>query len=171
LWTCGGSGPLAYASPMESEGVIVALGGYIGASLAVRTGGQGDVTDTHRIWHKPKDGSWLGTGVVEDGAVYICDMNGVVHCLDVATGEKLWKERCEGGGTWSSITQTADGLMYLLTKSGLTTVFRASREGFEKVSENDLKETTNASVVIAGNDILIRTDKALWSLAEPSVNE
>jgi outer membrane protein assembly factor BamB len=168
LWTCGGSGPLAYASPMESDGIILALGGYMGASLAVRTGGSGDVTNTHRIWHKPKDGSWLGTGVAQDGAVYICDMNGVVHCLDVASGEGLWKQRCEGGGTWSSITQTADGLIYLLTKSGLTTVFRANRERFEKVSENNLGETTNASVVIAGNDVLIRTDKSLWSLADSS---
>ena len=31
---------------------------------------------------------------------------------------------------------------------------------------NSLGETTNASVVIAGNDILIRTDKALWSIGE-----
>ena len=35
LWTCGGAAPLAYASPIESDGVIVALGGYGGASLAV----------------------------------------------------------------------------------------------------------------------------------------
>lgn len=165
LWTCGGSGPLVYASPMESDGVIVALGGYNGGSLAVRTGGQGDVTQTHRLWHKPKDGGWLGTGIVDKGAIYICDINGLLHCLDVPTGEELWKERSPGGGTWSSITQTADGLMFLLTKSGATTVFRPDRTGFKKVSENDLKEPTNASVVIAGNDLLIRTDKALWSFA------
>ena len=165
LWTCGGSGPLVYASPMESDGVIVALGGYNGASLAVRAGGQGDVSQTHRLWHKPKDGGWLGTGIVDGGAIYVCDMSGVIYCLDVQTGKELWKERGPGGGTWSSITQTADGLMFLLTKSGSTTVFQPDRNGFKKVSENDLKESTNASVVVAGHDLLIRTDKALWSFA------
>jgi outer membrane protein assembly factor BamB len=168
LWTCGGSGPLVYASPMESNGVIVALGGYQGASLAVRAGGHGDVTETHRLWHKPKDGSWLGTGIVDDGAIYVCNMDGVVSCLDVQSGEEVWKERSGAGGTWSSITQTADGLAYLLTKSGKTTIFRPSREGFKKISENDLDEPTNASVVVTGPDVLIRTDKALWSFATPA---
>ncbi|TWT91961.1 outer membrane protein assembly factor BamB family protein [Stieleria varia] len=171
LWTCGGSGPLAYASPMYSNGVIVALGGYSGASLAVRVGGQGDVTQTHRLWHKPKDGGWLGTGVVDDGAIYICDIGGVVHCLDVQTGQELWKRRGDGGGTWSSITQTADGNMYLLTKSGTTTVFLPDRTGLKKVAENKLDETTNASVVVAGEDVLVRTDAALWAFTATSPSE
>lgn len=167
LWTCGGSGPLAYASPMESDGVIVALGGYNGASLAVRPGGKGDVTETHRVWHKPEDGGWLGTGVAHDGAIYVCDIGGVITCLDVPSGDELWKARSGGGGTWSSITQTADGLMYLLTKSGTTTVFRPDRDDFEKVAENELDEATNASVVVTGDDVIIRTDEALWSFAAP----
>lgn len=164
LWTCGGGGPLAYASPIESDGVIVALGGYGGASLAVRAGGQGDVTDTHRIWHKPKDRGWLGTGVAHEGAIYICDMGGVLSCMDVQSGNELWKARTGGGGTWSSITQTADGLMFLLTKSGTTTVFRPDGEGLKQVAENELNEMTNASVVVAGSDLIIRTDVALWAL-------
>jgi outer membrane protein assembly factor BamB len=168
LWTCGGGAPLAYASLMESDGVVVALGGYNGASLAVRAGGRGDVTETHRIWHKPKDNGWLGTGVVHEGAIYICDMGGVIHCIDAATGDELWKRRGGGGGTWSSITQTADGTMYLLTKSGTTTVFRPNRETFDQVAENELKESTNASVVIAGHDLLIRTDEALWCFTAPA---
>ncbi len=166
LWTCGGGAPLAYASVMESDGVIVALGGYRGASLAVRAGGRGDVTATHRVWHKPKDIGWLGTGVAHQGAIYICDMGGVIHCIDVNTGDVLWKDRSEGGGTWSSLTQTADGLMYLLTKSGTTTVFRPDREGLEKVAENELNETTNASVVVAGSDLFVRTDQALWCFSD-----
>ncbi len=170
LWTCGGSAPLAYASLMEFEGVVVALGGYRGASMAVRVGGHGDVTKTHRLWHKPKDNGWLGTGVADQGAIYVCDMGGVVHCIDVKTGEPVWKNRANGGGTWSSITQTADGLMYLLTKSGTTTVFKPSREEFKQIGVNKLEESTNASVVVAGSEVLIRTDKALWCFEGPAEN-
>ncbi|GAA5507826.1 PQQ-binding-like beta-propeller repeat protein [Novipirellula caenicola] len=166
LWTCGGTGPLAYASPMESNGVVVALGGYGGASLAVRAGGRGDVTETHRIWHKPKDQGWLGTGVVDNGSIYICNMNGVLSCIDVQTSDQLWKARTEGGGTWSSITQTGDGRMFLLTKSGTTTVFKPHTTKLNKLAENELNENTNASIVAAGTDILIRTDQALWCIAD-----
>jgi outer membrane protein assembly factor BamB len=171
LWTCGEGAPLAYASLMESDGVIVALGGYMGASLAVRAGGEGDVTETHQIWHKPRDNGWLGTGVADDGAIYVCDMGGVIHCIDVETGEVLWKSRSDGGGTWSSMTQTADGLVYLLTKSGTTTVFRPDRDGFKRIAKNDLGESTNASVVVAGSDLLIRTDQSLWCFTGASKGE
>lgn len=167
LWTCGDGAPLAYASLMEDNGVIVALGGYRGASFAVRAGGRGDVTATHRLWHKPKDIGWLGTGVADEGSVYICDTGGVVYCIDIETGEFLWKSRGGGGGTWSSITQTADGTMYLLTKSGTTTVFRPDRQSFQRVAENGLGEASNASVVVAGNDVLVRTDQTLWCFAKP----
>ncbi len=165
LWTCGGAAPLAYASPMESGGVIVALGGYGGASLAVRAGGRGDVTQTHRLWQKSRDSGWLGTGVADDGLIYVCNMSGVLSCIDVQTGEELWKDRSGGGGTWSSITQTGDGRMFLLTKSGTTTVFQPDSKELKQLAENALNETTNASVVVAGQDVLIRTDQALWCIA------
>ena len=165
-WVCGGGAPLAYASVVEHDGVIVVLGGYNGASMAVRTGGSGDVTKTHRLWHKPRDNGWLGTGVAEEGAVYVCDMGGVLHCIEVLTGDVLWKSRVEGGGTWSSITQTSEGMMHLLTKTGATTVFRPNQEKLDEVSVNELNETSNASVVVAGGEVLVRTDKALWCFAK-----
>ena len=50
LWVCGGAAPLAYASPMESGGIVVGLGGYRGASLAVRAAGAGNITESQRLW-------------------------------------------------------------------------------------------------------------------------
>jgi outer membrane protein assembly factor BamB len=170
LWTCGDGAPLAYASLMEENGVVVALGGYRGASFAVRAGGRGDVTATHRLWHKPEDIGWLGTGVIHESTVYICDTGGVIYCIDVEMGDLLWKSRSDGGGTWSSITQTADGTMYLLTKSGTTTVFRPDREALKRVATNELNEASNASVIVAGSDVLVRTDQALWCFANPEQN-
>lgn len=165
LWTSGDAAPLAYASPMQSGDTIVVLGGYGGASQAVRVGGQGDVTTSHRVWQRPNDKGWLGTGITHDGAIYICDPGGILSCIDVQSGDELWKKRIGGGGTWSSITQTADGRMFMLDKSGRTTVFAPDRKKFQELAVNELNEPTNASVVIAGNDLLIRTDQALWSFA------
>ena len=166
IWTCGGASPLAYASPIESDDILVALGGYGGASLAVRAGGRGDVTETQRLWHKSRDSGWLGTGAVADGNLYTCDMSGVLSCIDVQTGDVRWKDRIDGGGTWSSITQTSDGRMFLLTKSGTTTVFEPDPTGLKTLAENKIDESANASIVVVGNDVLIRTHRALWSFAE-----
>ncbi len=167
-WVCGGGAPLAYASPMESHGIVIGLGGYRGASLAVQGVGEGDVTNSQRLWHEPKDSGWLGTGIIHDGVLYAADMGGVLYCRNIQTGEVLWKARTDGGSTWSSITQDASGLMFLLSQSGSTTVFRPNKQRFDVVATNSLDESTNASVVIAGEDILIRTDKSLWSIGHNS---
>ncbi len=60
--------------------------------------------------------------------------------------------------------------MYLLTKSGTTTVFRPDRKALKRVAENELNEASNASVVVAGSDVLVRTDQALWCFAKPEQN-
>jgi outer membrane protein assembly factor BamB len=166
LWICGGGAPLAYASPMESGGIVVGLGGYRGASLAVRVAGRGNLTESQRLWHEPKDGGWLGTGITEGDVLYAADTSGVLHCREMETGKFLWKERTQAGSTWSSITQDGNGLMFLLSKSGTTTVFRPNKQRLDVIAVNALNEPSNASVVIADSEILIRTDKALWSIGQ-----
>ena len=169
LWTCGGLAPLAYGSPAYGDGVVIAMGGYHGASLAVRPGGSGDVTKSHRVWHTPKSQSRLGTGVMHDGHWYVSDMKGIVEGIDVKTGKTVWKKRLSGttgsGNVWGSIMMSADGLLYMLNQSGDTFVFRASPK-HELIATNSLGETTNSTVVPSGGDLFIRTHNALWCIGQ-----
>ena len=167
LWTCGGYSPLVYTSPMAHEKTIIALGGYFGASLAVNAGGTGDVSDS-RIWHKQRDGSWLGSGVTHKGHAYVYDMGGIASCLNIETGKSVWKKRMNGSGgkssTWGSMTMTSDGIAYQLMQNGDTFVFEATPDGYKQISRNDLEEESNSTVVISNGHILIRTFKALWCI-------
>ena len=170
LWTCGGLGPLTYGSVAWDDGVLVIMGGYFSASLAVRPGGSGDVTKTHRIWHRPRSAaSRLGTGIIKDGYWYVSDMKGIVECIEVKTGKNVWKKRLSGssgsGNVWGSITMTADGNLYMLNQSGDTFVFKASPK-YELIATNSLGETTNSSVVPSGGELLLRTHKHLWCISE-----
>jgi outer membrane protein assembly factor BamB len=72
LWSCQGLGPLVYTSPLIDGNVIVAMSGYGGPALAVKGGGSGDVTETHRLWHQvmPKPPQRVGSGVVAKGHVF-----------------------------------------------------------------------------------------------------
>lgn len=169
LWTCGGLAPLAYASPMRAGDNVIALGGYFGASVAVATSGLGDVTESKRLWHKERESTnWLGTGVIRDAHMYICDMNGVAHCFEVSTGKVKWKERLPGLGTggacWSSLTMTGDGVVYLMTQKGDVFVFRASPSGYEAIARNRMGENSNSSVAISDGKLIIRTFDALWCI-------
>ncbi len=168
LWRAGGLGSLVYTSPMWGEGILVALGGYHRACVAVRPGGSDDVTDTHVVWQQPKSKLRLGSGVIHKGYFYVNDMQGVAQCFDLQTGESVWEKRLTAGGTgdtWSSMILTADERLYMLNQGGDTFVLKASPK-YERLEANSLDEQTNSSVVISDGEIFIRTHEHLWCLGK-----
>lgn len=167
LWTCSGLNPLVYTSPVysESDNIVVAMGGYYGNSIGVKAGGDGDVTQTHRLWQEVRHNGGIGTGVVVGSHYYYQDSGGVVYCDDMKTGKTLWKDRLPGAGkSWGSFVLAGDHI-YTLSQAGDTVIFKASPKGFEVVSQGDVAEETNASLAVAQGEIYLRTHEALWCLA------
>jgi outer membrane protein assembly factor BamB len=166
LWSATGLGSLVYTSPMWGDGVLVALGGYHRACVAVRPGGSGDVTGTQVLWQQPKSKLRLGSGVIHKGHFYVNDMQGIASCFDLQTGKTVWEERLTASGTgdtWSSMILTADERIYMLNQAGETFVIKASPK-FELLAANPLNEATNASTVISDGEIFIRTHEHLWCI-------
>ena len=168
VWECKGINPLVYTSPLHRDGMVVAMGGFGGKSLAVRTGGRGDVTESHRLWLHPRTKQRIGSGVIHDGHIYIHNDPGVAECFELKTGQTVWEERLKGaasnGQNWSSI-MLAGGNCYTITQGGDCFVFQASPQ-FELVSVNSLGEPSNSSVVPSDGELFIRTHRSLWCIAE-----
>ncbi len=173
LWSCRGlekddaADRLTYTSPLVSPEVVVAMAGFGGAAIGVRTGGSGDVTDTHRLWRVARNPQRIGSGVIVGGHVYAVNEPGLV-CLELKTGKRLWDERVRGGA-WGSIVH-AEGRLYLTGQTGETAVFAANPERLETIAVNRLDgATTRASIVPADGAFLIRTYAHLWCVggAEP----
>lgn len=168
LWNCGGLNPLVYTSPVHGDGIIVALGGYFGNSIAVKAGGEGDVTKTHRLWQHVRHNGGIGSGVVKNGRLYYHDSGGVAYCLDLKTGETLWKGRLPGiSKSWGSLLLAGDRI-YALSQAGETVVFKANPQEFEVVAHNHLGEMTNSSPVPFGKELFIRTHDGLWCIGLPT---
>lgn len=168
IWSCSGLNPLVYTSPLYDPPTqtIVAMGGFNGMSIAVRGGGQGDVTDSRRLWHHPKTKQRIGSGVIHDGHIYILNDPGVAECFELGTGKLVWEERLKGPGpkadNWSSFVLSADRL-YAINQGGDAFVVRASPR-FEVLATNSLAETTIASLAPSGGDWFIRTHQRLWCI-------
>lgn len=172
LWRADGLNPLVYTSPFAADGLVVAMGGFNGSSLAVRTGGRGDVTATHRVWHEIRSKkNRIGPAVAHQGHIYLVNMEGFLECLELATGRQLWEERLDGpgaqDGSWSALALAGDRL-YAMNRSGDGFVIRASPR-FEVLATNTVAEPLNASPALADGEILLRTWKALWCLGEKRV--
>lgn len=95
LWTCTGTDPNAACSSVVVEGdVAYMLNGRRGGSpLAVRIGGEGDVTESHLVWAK-NVGSSISTPIVHNGVIYTFG-GGFIEAVDAKTGESLKRERLD----------------------------------------------------------------------------
>lgn len=167
LWRCEGLNPLIYTSPVFGEGMIVAQGGYGGGDLAVRVGGSGDVTGTHRVWHHQRAKQRIGSGVVKDGYFYVLNTPGTAQCIDLKTGETVWEERLIGptkrSESWSSMVLSGDRI-YVLNQASDAFIIRAAPK-FEMIAVNTLEDgLTNSSIAVSDGQLFIRTHKHLWCI-------
>jgi outer membrane protein assembly factor BamB len=172
LWICRGLPDTAQPMPVfdEKTGLIVASGGDMagGTLVAVRPGGSGDVTETHRVWRLTRLKGSIGTGVAQNGLLYFVSDDGFALCYDLAAGKKLWQKRLtttsEKSSSWSSALLAGDRI-YVPNQSGDVFVLKAGPE-FEVLATNAINEPTNASLAASDGQLFVRTDKALWCVGK-----
>jgi outer membrane protein assembly factor BamB len=168
-WSSEGLTPLVYNSPVYADGVVVQMCGYGGSGLAVKAGGTGDVTTTHRVWHLPRIPQRIGSGVIHEGHYYILTDGGLAECRDLKTGEIIWNERLKGPGptgqNWSSLVISADGNCYAVNQGGDAFVFKAS-PNFELLATNSLGEKVIGSIAVSDGLLFIRGYKNLWCIGK-----
>jgi outer membrane protein assembly factor BamB len=144
------------------------MGGFGGKALAARAGGEGDVTESRRLWHHPKTRQRIGSGAIYDGRIYILTDPGFAECWELETGKLVWEERVRGSGAkgdnWSSMVLSGDRL-YAINQSGDGIVLRAAPK-FELLATNPIGETTMASIAPSDGELFIRTHRALWCIGE-----
>lgn len=168
LWTSNGiekdgaKDRLTYTSALASEKYVFAAAGYGGGAMAVKTGGRGDVAESHRLWRKGKNPQRIGSGVIIGDHAYVVNEPSVV-CIDLKTGKEEWNKTINGG-SWSSIVH-ADGTLYLTSQRGETLVFKADPKEYDEIAVNKLDgAVTRASIVPSADEFYIRTYKHLWCI-------
>jgi outer membrane protein assembly factor BamB len=130
--------------------------------LAIKAGGRGDITSSHRAW-STDHGPDVPTPVTDGTYFYMVRDNGVMWCLDAKSGKPIYGPQRLRSGTYSSSPVLADGKLYLSNEDGLTTVVKAG-PAFEILSENSLDDYTLSSPAVSDGQIFIRTTAYLWAI-------
>ncbi|MCA1560714.1 MAG: PQQ-binding-like beta-propeller repeat protein, partial [Acidobacteria bacterium] len=171
LWRARGLNPhnnrnyRIVASPVIAAGVIIAPTRQR-PLLALKPGGRGDVTDTHRLWTF-ENGPDVPTPVSDGTYLYIVNDGGVVFCLDIKTGKPVYGPERLKPGTYSASPVLADGRLYVTSEEGVTSVYAAGPK-FEVLAENAVDEYTLSSVAISQGQIFLRTEKNLYAIGKRS---
>jgi outer membrane protein assembly factor BamB len=132
---------------------------------AIRPDGSGNVTDTHVVWQKDRDCSYVPSPIAAGPYFLVVSDSGVATCLKAKTGESLWRQRL--GARHSVSLVIANGLVYFLSDKGVMTVVKPGPQ-FEVVARNDLGEETRASPAISNGQMFLRGVKNLYCIGTAS---
>jgi outer membrane protein assembly factor BamB len=169
LWSCDGIQDYICPTILVQDGVLYAIGARASSSRAIRAGGRGDVTGTHKLW-EAKKGSNVSSPVYHQGHLYWAhESRGAVYCADAKTGEVLYEERLkpQAGRVYASPV-VADGKIYYVSRDQGAFVVAAKPE-FELLAHNVIATDTsifNGSPAISNGQILLRSDKFLYCIGQ-----
>ena len=133
--------------------------------LAIRPGGQGDLTGSNTLWRYLRGIPYVTSPVLYRQMVYMVKNGGIVTSLDAESGKLLKQGRVTGLGNYFASPVAGDGKVYLASERGVITVLKAGSD-WEVLSSHDLGERIMASPVIADGRIYVRTEVALYSFEE-----
>lgn len=176
LWSCGAFNPRqqtfwpAVASPVVVGDIAVIPTGRNDRNQprlhGIRLGGEGDVTDTRRLWVSEETGTFVPTPAVYRGKVYVLRDRGEIDCVDPASGHVLWQgELPRHRSSYYASPLIVGGLLYAVREDGVVFVAKVDN-GFELVAENNLGERAIASPVPLGGHLLLRGETHLFCIAK-----
>lgn len=156
------------ASPVATPGLIVVPTAKNGAVVGVKPTATGQLTtgSDGEAWRLPSGTPDVPSPVIYGGRVYLCRENGVLTCLDAATGKQLYSDRAHSQ-TYRASTVAADGKLYLAAKDGTVTVVEAGPT-LKILAKNKLPDQFTASPAIANGRIYLRGFDSLYAIGNPS---
>ena len=169
IWQCSGLSGNVIPCPVVHGDNVICMSGYQGyAALSIPLSLEGDVTESERIsWTKERATPYIPSPVLYDGLLFYNQSNqGIVTCLDAATGEEMFgPSRLGQLGNLYASPVGANGHVYFCGRDGAVVVIKRSRE-LEIVATNRLDDRFDASPAIVGDQIFLRGAKSLYCISE-----
>ncbi len=173
LWTLGPNSEVTVGTPVVGNGVVYVTGGYPPARpvYAIKPNASGDIslpkdqTSNEVIAWSNGEGTYIPTPIFYDGILYTCGNNGVVTAYDGATGERLYRARVGGGGSFSASPVAADGRLYFANEDGDIFVARAGRT-YQEIAKNEMRAVIMSTPAISDGVVIVRTLDHVYGIGE-----
>jgi outer membrane protein assembly factor BamB len=155
-------------SVIQDGDMLYVFGGYRSSgSLALRTGGVGDVTKSHIAWTS-RNSSYVVTPVLHEGHLYWIDDQGMYFCAKASTGELVQKKRVPGieskGRPIYASPILVDGKIYAQTRgSGLFVI--AGEPEMKILHQNKFESdhsVFNGTPAVSNGQLFLRSYASLY---------
>jgi outer membrane protein assembly factor BamB len=165
------TGNLSPSVILDRDRVYV-FGGYRSSgSMAIRIGGEGDVTQSHVIW-KSRNSSYVSTPILRDSKLYWIDDRGTYYCIDAENGELIHRSRVSQiqsreRPVYASPISAGDNLLFQTRYDGL--IVTSLKPTLEVIRQNSFRSDTsmfNASPAADSGELYLRSDEKLYCIKQ-----
>ena len=164
VWILGPNSEVTVGTPVVGGGMVFVTGGYppVRPIYAIKPTASGDIslpkdtTSSDAIAWSNTAGTYIPTPLYYDGILYTCGNDGIVTAYDAKSGERIYRARVGGGGSFAASPIAADGRLYFANEDGDVIVARAGRK-YEELAKNPMKEVIMSTPAISDGTIIVRT--------------
>jgi len=166
LWKANGTESHPIPSAVAGNGLVfLSAGSSAKRVLAIRLGGDGDLTNSPAIvWRYRKGAAYVPSPILRGPYLYLMSDNGLITCIEAATGKVMY----EGGrppvpATFTASLTSFGDVLLATSEDGDTFVIKAGPV-HEILRTNPIGEPVYASVALAGGRIYIRGEQHLFAI-------
>ncbi len=169
LWRARGHESNAIPSPVAGHGMVFVSAGFpVKRTVAIRTGGSGDITASPNIaWKYERGTAYVPSGILYGDYLYLMTDRGILTCLDARTGAVQYDNgRVPFPATFTASPVAIEGRLLLTSEDGDTFVVKGGPK-HELIRTNSIGEPVYASPGISQGMIFIRGERNLYCIAAP----
>lgn len=135
----------------------------VNSVMAVRLGGEGDVTDKNVLWRHYKSLPNATSPLLYQGVLYLVKEGGILTALDAQSGKVLKQGRLPGAiDFYYSSPVGADGKVYAASENCHVSVLKAGGQ-WEWLARNDFDDQCFATPALVDDRLYLRTRSALYA--------
>jgi len=138
------------------------------AVLAIRPGGQGDITATHLAWKATRSLPYVCSPVFYEGRLYTVKNGGLASCYDAASGRVHYQdERLNAPGDYYASLVAGGGKIYSASENGVMTIWEGG-DVLKILARHDFGERIMATPAIIERTLYVRTAGSLFAFSDSS---
>ena len=133
--------------------------------LAIRAGGDGDVTETHTQWKtNTKYTDHIVSPLVYDGRMLLIKGGGISTVYSLKQGKQLrGAKRIQNSSEYFASPIAGDNKVYIAGENGVIVVLDAANN-FKILAKNDMQDSILGTPAIADGSIFVRTRSKLYCI-------
>lgn len=169
LWECEAIQDYVVPCVVADGSTLYCSGGRENMTFAVKAGGRGNVSESHRLWDVTR-GANVTSPLLHNGYLYWSHDRALALCLRASDGEEMYRERLPTRGRVYASIVTDGEKLFLTTRDAGVVVLKAGPE-YEELAVNRLgspEERFNATPAIVDGKLLLRSDRAIYCVGRAS---